>query len=203
MTLTDPEKNSGSITELHQEAARNLGYIRKAMEGASSFTGVPGKGQIAAGCTALIAASVAFSQTTPGSWLTVWILELVVAGGIVVWAMLAKSRRTGHSLSATPARKTFLAMAPALIAGAVLTLMAVRSGDLSDLPGIWLLLYGAGVASAGVSSVRIVPVMGASFMICGLFTLLSPASWSDGFLALGFGALHIFFGIRIAKHHGG
>jgi hypothetical protein len=203
MTLNDPDRKNEPITDIHQEAARNLGYIRKAMEGASSFTGVPGKGQIAAGCTALIAAPVAYSQTTPGSWLTVWILELVVAGGIVGWAMLSKSRRTGHSLTAAPAQKTFLAMAPALIAGAVLTLMAVRSGDLSNLPGTWLLLYGAGVASAGVSSVRIIPVMGASFMICGLFTLLSPASWSDGFLALGFGALHILFGFRIAKHHGG
>ena len=45
--------------------------------------------------------------------------------------------------------------------------------------------------------------MGVAFMICGLFTLLSPAGWSDGFMALGFGGLHILFGIQIARRHGG
>jgi len=195
----DPEKPA----DLRQEAAKNLGYIRKAMEGASSFTGIPGKGQIATGCTALLAAAVAHVQPSSRAWLTVWLLEFLVAAGILAWALVAKSRRTGRSLSSAPARKTFLALAPPLAAGAVLTLTAFRSGELSGLPGTWLLLYGAGVTSGGVSSVRIVPVMGGSFMICALFTLLSPAGWSDGFLALGFGGLHILFGIQIARRHGG
>lgn len=202
--MNDPRKKStGEVTDIHDRALKDLGYIRRAMEGAGSFTAVPGMGQVAAGCTALLAAAVAYVQPDSLSWLLVWTAELVLAMLIVITAMLLKAKRIGHPLTATPARKTFFGMIPALAAGAVLSLVAVRSGELTSLPGTWLLLYGAAVASGGVSSVRIVPVMGASFMVCGLFALLSPPAFTDLFLALGFGGLHIVFGARIAKHHGG
>ncbi len=202
--MSDPqEKRPAEITDIRNRAFEDLGYIRKAMEGAGSFTAVPGLGQVAAGCTALLAAAVAYVQPDRMSWLLVWTAELALATLIVAVALVLKAKRIGHLLTAPPARKTFFGMAPALAAGAVLSLVAVRSGDFATLPGTWLLLYGAGVASGGVSSVRIVPVMGASFMVCGLFALLSPPGFADLFLALGFGGLHIFFGARIAKHHGG
>jgi hypothetical protein len=191
------------ITDIRHRALENLGYIRRAMEGAGSFTAVPGWGQVAAGSTALLAAAVAHVQPDRSSWLLVWSAELALAVLIVTSTMVMKAKRIGLLLTAAPARKTFLGMAPALAAGAVLTLVSVRTGDTTDLPGIWLLLYGAAIASGGVSSVRIVPVMGAAFMVCGLFALLSPPTFADLFLALGFGGLHIVFGARIAKHHGG
>ena len=202
--MSDPQKNKpAEVTDIRNRALADLGYIRRAMEGAGSFTTVPGLGQVAAGCTALMAAGVAYVQPDRLSWLLVWTSELGLAMLIVVSAMILKARRMGHLLTSPPARKTFLGMVPALAAGALLSLVAVRSGDWTTLPGIWLLLYGAAVASGGVWSVRIVPVMGASFMVCGLFALLSPPGFADLFLALGFGGLHIFFGARIAKHHGG
>lgn len=202
--MSDPqEKQPAEVTDIHNRAMEDLGYIRKAMEGAGSFTAVPGMGQVAVGCTAVLAAGVAFLQPDRTSWLLVWTAELGLATLIVISAMVLKAKRMGHLLTAAPARKTFFGMAPALAAGALLSLVAVRSGELDTLPGTWLLLYGAAVASGGVSSVRIVPVMGASFMVCGLFTLLSPPGFADLFLALGFGGLHIFFGARIAKRHGG
>ena len=202
--MRDPQESKPvEVTDIRHRAHENLGYIRRAVEGAGSFTAVPGWGQVAAGCTALLAAAVAHVQPDRSSWLLVWAAELTLAVLIVTSAMVLKAKRIGHLLTAAPARKTFQGMAPALAAGAVLTLVAVRSGDTTNLPGIWLLLYGAAVASGGVSSVRIVPVMGASFMVCGLFTLLSPPTFANLFLALGFGGLHIVFGARIAKHHGG
>jgi hypothetical protein len=33
--------------------------------------------------------------------------------------------------------------------------------------------------------------------------LFSPSSWSDAFLAAGFGGLHIIFGAVIARKYGG
>jgi hypothetical protein len=71
------------------------------------------------------------------------------------------------------------------------------------LPGVWLLLYGTGVVTAGAFSVRIVPVMGLCFMAMGTVTLLSPLAWGNYLMALGFGGLHIIFGIIIARKYGG
>jgi len=71
------------------------------------------------------------------------------------------------------------------------------------LPGTWLLLYGAAVAAAGALSVRIVPLMGLTFMLLGVGALALAPAHPDLFLAAGFGGLHVVFGILIARRHGG
>jgi hypothetical protein len=45
--------------------------------------------------------------------------------------------------------------------------------------------------------------MGVCFMATGAAALFAPASWADGFMAAGFGGLHIAFGLLIARRHGG
>jgi len=59
------------------------------------------------------------------------------------------------------------------------------------------------VATGGAFSVRVVPVMGLSFMALGLAALASPAYLGDAFMAAGFGGLQIVFGLIIARKCGG
>ena len=75
--------------------------------------------------------------------------------------------------------------------------------QMRQLAAAWLLLYGAGVASAGAFSVRVVPLMGVSFLAVGAVAAVAGAAWADPLLALGFGGLHILFGILIARKYGG
>ena len=96
-----------------------------------------------------------------------------------------------------------LGLFPTLLAGALLTLALYRAGNTDALPGLWLLLYGTAVVTGGAFSVKIVPVMGLSFMGIGAVALLTPAAWGNDFMAAGFGGIHIVFGILIARRHGG
>ena len=73
----------------------------------------------------------------------------------------------------------------------------------AELPGVWLLCYGAAVSSGGAFSVRPVPFMGAAFMVLGVLALVAPAGWGHFFMAAGFGALHVGFGLVIARNYGG
>jgi hypothetical protein len=90
-----------------------------------------------------------------------------------------------------------------MAAGALLTWVLFRTGPIAVLPGVWLLLYGAGVVASGAASVRIVPLMGACFMALGGVALLGPAGWGNPLLAAGFGGLHILFGVAITVKYGG
>jgi hypothetical protein len=101
-----------------------------------------------------------------------------------------------------PGRKFVAGFVPAILAGALLTAVFFRAGAALFLPGMWLLLYGAGVVSGGSASVRIVPLMGACFMLAGALALLFPA-WNPILLPAGFGGLHVLFGVVIAVKYGG
>ncbi len=200
---------------LHDRALQDLSFIRRTMEGAASFTDVPGWGLVATGVTAVGAAFLAAGQATAGGWLGVWMLEALLAatiGGAAMWRKMRRRASAGPGpLLTVPARKFLLGFWPAILAGAVLTfaltdltaLAGPASATAGILPGLWLLLYGVGVLTAGAFSVRAVPLMGIAFMALGALTLLVDGIPGDLALGVGFGGLEIAFGVVIARRHGG
>ncbi len=193
----------GEPVALHDRALDNLRYIRETMERAGAFTAVPGWGGVLMGATAVGAAALAAPQPTPGRWLTVWLVEAGLAVAIALGGMALKARRAGTRLLSASGRKFVLSFLPPVLAGAVLTGALFRAGESTLLPGLWLLLYGVGVVTAGTYSVRVVPIMGACLIVLGAATLFAPPTWGDACLAAGFGGLQIGFGFWIARRHGG
>lgn len=206
MSMSLPRPATSSSAEpinLGERALDNLQFIRDTMESAASFTAISGWGLVAMGVTALAAAPLAARQPATDRWLLVWLVEAGLALTLSLLASAHKARRAGAPLFSGPGRKFVLGLAPPLVAGAVLTLALYRSGFEAMLPGVWLLLYGAGLVTAGAFSVRIVPVTGFSFMLAGAVALFSPPEWGNAFMAAGFGGLHLVFGFLIARRHGG
>ncbi len=187
-------------------AAEHLRYIRETMQSAAEFTAVPGWGGVAMGVTAIAAAVAASRQTSLRAWLIVWLIEAFVAIAIGASTAVTKAHRADSKLLSGPGRRFILSFAPPIAVGALLTAALIRSGDvaiLAILPGMWLLLYGTAIATGGAFSVRVVPVMGICLMGLGAAALAMPASWGDLFLAVGFGVIHILFGLWIALCYGG
>jgi len=188
---------------LHDHAMANLRYIRAAMDRAGSFTAVPGWGGVAMGMAGVAAALVAHGQPTTARWLVVWTVAAAVAVVVGSVAMARKARRAGTSLFSGPARKFALGMVPPFLAGGVLSVVLYDAGLVVYLPGVWLLLYGCGVVTGGAFSVRAVPAMGLAFMCLGAVALVVPAAVGDLLLGVGFGGLHVGFGVLIARRYGG
>lgn len=184
-------------------ASEHLRFIRDVMARSGSFTAVPGWGALGMGLTALLAAFLAGRQNTPDQWLLVWLLDAAVAISIGVYALLRKARRNRVSLRSGPGRKYVLSLLPPLVAGLLLTVAFWQNEYVHLLPALWLLLYGAGTITGGAYSVQAIPLMGICFMVLGTLALFVPFAWSNALLAIGFGGLHIGFGLIIAKKYGG
>jgi len=191
------------VVSINERALENLKYIRETMERAGSFTAVPGWGGMLMGISALLTA--VFSARLPSKelWFDCWMGEAVLALCIGGWAMAQKARASQSPLLYGPGRKFALSLCPAMTAGVVFTVVLYRQQLFELMPGSWLLFYGVSVVTGGAFSVKVVPIMGMSFMALGTIALLSPFSWSNWFMAAGFGVLHIAFGIVIARRYGG
>jgi hypothetical protein len=132
-----------------------------------------------------------------------WIGEAAVAATLGLAAFAWKAERSGVALTGAATRRFALAFLPAIVAGAVLTVVMAAEGLRVRLPACWLLLYGAAVASGGAFSVTAVPLMGAAFMMLGALAFVAPAAWGHYFMAGGFGVLQIAVGLVIARRYGG
>jgi len=193
-------RSSGS---LEPTALEHLEAIRQTMERSTAFTAVSGWGYVGMGATALVASYVALRQPRVEAWLAVWLGEALVAVTLALVAMHWKASRQETPIFSVPGRRLFVGLLPALFAGGVMTVALVRSSDTRQIPGVWLLLYGVAVMQAGAFSVRIIPIMGAVFVLIGAIALLLPWFWANVMLAVGFGLVHIAFGAHIAWRQGG
>jgi hypothetical protein len=187
---------------LHSRAEDNLRFIRSTMERAGTFTAVPGWGGVAMGVTAAATAALAHGRSEQ-QWLAIWLGEAAVAFVIAAVGVAHKARRAQVMVFGTAGRRFWLGFAAPAIACAALTVALYQAGLFALLPALWMLLYGAAVVAGGSNSTRVVPLMGAAFMVTGFAALWTPPSWNDVLLATSFGALHIAFGYRIARKHGG
>jgi hypothetical protein len=188
---------------LNERAIESLEFIRTTMARSAPFTAVPGRGGIAMGGVALIAAVVGDRQQTDWRWLAVWLAAAAVAVPLGLLAMRWKARRYGITLWSAAGRRFAQGFGPAVVAGAILSVALAVTGRFDLVPATWLLLYGAGVLAGSTASVPVLAWLGAAFMALGVAALLTSAEWRDVWLGAGFGGLQIVFGIIIARKHGG
>jgi hypothetical protein len=204
MTPAQRHKSAPSApTPIGASALENLRYIRDTIAAAGTFTTVPGKGCIAMGITALTASALESVPRLASSWLQIWVGAAIMACAVALFFMEEKAKAQGLSLRRAVARRFFMTLVPAFVAGGVLTAALVHEVGRNSITGLWLLLYGSGLAACGVFAVPAVLVAGVAFMALGTVALGLPASWAPGILALGFGGLHIALGVVIIKEHGG
>ena len=200
------QKSNEQINEpvnISDRAMENLRFIRETMERSAVFTSVPGYGGALMGATAIGAAIIAHNQPSIRDWLIVWLIEALLAFSIGLFALWQKSKNSGESLNSVPAKKFASAFAPPVVAGIILTALFYYREFTAFLPCAWLTLYGTAVVTGGAYSVRIVPIVGWIFIALGAVAAFAPASAGNLLLALGFGVLHVVFGLIVARRYGG
>lgn len=202
-TISKQKSVTDELPSLSGRAIDNLRFIRETMERSTHFTAVPGYGGVFMGLTAIGAAFIANAQPLVKDWLTVWLIEGVLAFAIGLFAMWQKSKVAKIPLNSAPAKKFAMSFLPPLICAIVITFGLLRFGNFEMMIPVWLLLYGAAVVCGGSFSVKAVPTMGWCFIALGTIAFMLPADYGSWLMGLGFGILHIVFGIIIARRYGG
>jgi hypothetical protein len=187
---------------IESRALGTLAYIRASIESSSSMD-VPGRTGIVMGIVGVVATVVVSQPRWAPHWLGIWLVAaataLVLGGALVAKQMASR----GHTRFLGPARKFLLCLCPALLAGAVLTLVFCNFSVTNAIPGMWLLLYGCAVLSASTVTsagvTRLICLMGALFVALGSMTFALAPMAHTAMLGLGFGGLHIVFGILIGR----
>lgn len=201
--LQKEEIETSEPPTLHGRAMDNLAFIRETMERSASFTAIPGYGGVLMGVTAIGAAIIAHNQVTIRGWLITWLIEAFLAFVVGMFAIWQKAKNSGDSLSSAPSRKFAYGFAPPIIAGIVLTALFYFKGLFALMPTVWLTLYGTAVVTGGANSVRIVPIVGWIFIGLGLISVFVETSYGNILMGVGFGVLHIVFGLIVARRYGG
>jgi hypothetical protein len=203
MRASQNRSDEPRATQIDVEALENLQFIRRTIEAAHTFTTVPGKGCIAMGMTAMLAVLAESYPPLAPHWLPIWVGAAIVACAVALYFMEQKAHSQGLSLRRAVARRFFMTLAPAFLAGAILTAALVGRVDREIITGMWLLLYGTGLTACGLFAVPAVFTAGVAFMALGTATLWLPPGSAPIVLALGFGAIHLVMGGAIVRYHGG
>lgn len=201
-----------SVTNIGERAATDLAFIRSTLSSNSTFTSVSGVAILTIGVIGVLAAWIATSEPDFDRWLILWLFVAALCAVIGGGAMYRKDRRNMRTRNVSLNVRFFMTLLPSFFAAALLTwayrqwLPAEQLTCLRGyLVGIWLLLYGAGVFTAGLISIKPVSLMGLAIIFAGAIGLLtkSQAVIFPELMMAGFGLVHIVFGILIWKHHGG
>ena len=201
--VSSPKQNNTVALDTH--ALGTLNYIRASIEAAGTFA-VPGIAGIAMGAVGVAATLLASLPALAPYWLEIWLAAAAAAsavGCLLVARQATRQSPRGFALYRGPVRKFVLSLCPALLAGAVLTVVLWMEGHIALIAGTWLLLYGCAVLSASMMTsavtMRLVAVMGGLFVVFGAVAFAVPMRWHNLILGLGFGALHLLFGILIGR----
>jgi hypothetical protein len=189
-----------------QDYLQDIAEIRSMMERSSKFLSLSGWAGILAGSFALA-----------GAWVAHRVLEFqpdeifysfsnvsdlfLTATGVLILALISavidsrwKARKREEKVWTATSRHLLTAMAVPLLTGGILIMLLISYGLLGLIAPLTLLFYGFALYNAGFFTIHEVRIMGFIQMILGL---LNVAFLSYGLLfwAIGFGAVHIIYGI--------
>ncbi len=200
------------------EAQARMQEIQRIMERATLFTLLPGTPAVVGGLLVLAGCAVSYAMFRSLDFAD--ILHLSFGGqvafcvmwfaigviGVLLEVILTTRAAARQHLVPTdrPMRVAAFSLTPSVVVAMVLTLKFLipvepKAEEIRYIAPVWMMLYGTGVYTAGLFSVRPPRVLGLTFLALGIVALLCFPEYGVLSAALSFGLLHIVFGIYILQ----
>jgi len=197
------------------KALGDISSIRRQMACTTEFRGY---GPATLACTSAFAASAAIAQAlwVPdpanhiAAYLGIWIWTAILSAALIGAQMLTRARRIHSGLADEMIRMAVEQFLPAVGAGALVTIVLVRSvpANLWMLPGLWQVIFSLGVFASCRFLSRPIIAAGAWYLLTGLLCISlgdsrALAPWTMG-ISFGAGQLLVagilFFTAQQAGH---
>lgn len=200
-----------------QDYKRDIAEIRSMMDRSSRFLSLSGWAGILAGIYALVGVYMAYAffrfnpseiaASAPGTdssgLVNVFILAvsiLVLAIGTAVFLSYRRAIKRKEKLWNATSRRLLVNMAMPLVSGGILILVFISKGLIGLLAPMTLIFYGLALYSAATFTYKEVRFLGAILVGLGLvgsfYIEYGLLCW-----ALGFGLMHLVYGIYIHLKH--
>ena len=198
-----------------QDYIRDIADIRSMMERSSRFLSLSGWAGIMAGIYALSGAFIAYKfldfnpdaivystinsvNLYPGLLNVIFlaIIILILALGTAIFLSYRKADKKGEKLWNPTSKRLLINMAVPLIAGGLLILILISKGLIGLIAPFTLIFYGLALYNAGKFTYEVVKILGLIEIGLGLIGAYF-VGYGLLFWALGFGVVHIIYGIYI------
>jgi hypothetical protein len=200
------------------EAQARMQEIQRIMERATLFTLLPGTPAVIGGLLVLAGCTVSYGMLRSldfgdlvylpfGSQAAFCVMWFAIGvAGVLLEVILTTRAAARQQLAPTdrPIRVAAFSLTPSVVVAMVLTLkflipLEPKAEEIQYIVPIWMMLYGTGVYTAGLFSVRPPRVLGLMFIALGVVALLCFPQYGVVAAVLSFGLLHIVFGLYILQ----
>lgn len=208
----------------HDEAQVRMQEIQRIMERATLWTILPGASAIIGGLMVLGGCAASFlmfrSIENPSftaidfaslldlplnaqiTFCVMWFL--IGVGGVVAEIHFAQlqAKRQGISPKGRSAKLAFFSLTPSIVIAMILTVKflspaELRAQEVQYIAPVWMMLYGTGVYTAGLFSVRAPRTLGMLFIAAGAASITFFQQYGVITAAAAFGLFHIVFGLYV------
>ena len=202
-----------------QDYIKDIAEIRSMMERSSKFLSLSGWAGIMAGLYAFTGAYLIYAvfDFNPGKILypegevftssVLWeviicgLIVLILSVGTAVVLSSRKAKSRGEKLWNSTSRRLVNHMAVPLVSGGLLILVLTFQGLLGLIAPLTLLFYGIALYNAGGFTYKEIRILGIIQIVLGLASIIF-IEFGLLFWALGFGLMHIIYGIFIHSKYG-
>ncbi|GGF34270.1 hypothetical protein [Echinicola rosea] len=191
-----------------QKYMDDLREIREMMNKSSKFISLSGMSGIAAGIIALIGAFVAYrlvySQWSYDTGVDemsmlfrlMWIGGLTLVGAIAAGVLFTRNtaRKNKQKLWDHPSKRLLVNLAIPIVSGGIFCVILLLKGNLEWIAPLTLVFYGLALINASKYTLGAIRSLGCAEIVLGLLAACFTG-YGIWFWAVGFGVLHIVYGL--------
>ena len=197
---------------------KEIGQIRSLMEKSSKFMSISGLSGVLIGSYALIGAFLGYITVYGFNsafgyrdyyvndiaviYKLILIASIVLIFSIVtgVWMANRKAIKIGQSIWNPTSKSLFKSISVPLMTGGIMSVILVCRGEYGLIASAMLVFYGLALHAAGSFSFKELRYLGILDILLGLLALCLPG-YGIYFWAIGFGVLHIIYGLIVHQRY--